>query len=245
MTSITRKSRIFRGCARRSSSSRVFARADVAELVYAPGLGPGGPLGPWRFESSRPHLDSGARPRGSDLVAMSAVSKTVNPGSNPGSPADSHDRAPRRPSITCSRMARVGTRPAQRMPRALLALAAATACVWLALSLGPGIAPAAAACPHARAHPHDVGAFQDPQGDHLPGQQEARQAGPPPARAQREAEDRRRADTPGGCSPRTASDTDARTSRASIDGSGGRATRRGRGVGATPRSSVSRTPRAR
>ncbi len=42
------------------------------------------------------------------------------------------------------------------MPRALLALAAATVSVWLALSLGPGIAPAAAACPHARAHPHDV-----------------------------------------------------------------------------------------
>ncbi len=32
----------------------------------------------------------------------------------------------------------------------------ATAGVSLALSLGPGVAPAAAACPHAQAHPHDV-----------------------------------------------------------------------------------------
>jgi uncharacterized protein YdeI (YjbR/CyaY-like superfamily) len=28
----------------------------VAELADAPGLGPGGPNGPWRFDSSRPHL---------------------------------------------------------------------------------------------------------------------------------------------------------------------------------------------
>jgi uncharacterized protein YkwD len=55
-------------------------------------------------------------------------------------------------------MARVDT-PAWRTPRgwtALLALAAATAGVSAALALGPGIAPAAAACPHARAHPHQV-----------------------------------------------------------------------------------------
>ena len=39
---------------------------------------------------------------------------------------------------------------------ALLALAVVTAGVSLALSLGPGVAPASAACPHARAHPHDV-----------------------------------------------------------------------------------------
>jgi uncharacterized protein YkwD len=38
----------------------------------------------------------------------------------------------------------------------LLALAMVTAGVSLALSLGPGVAPASAACPHARAHPHDV-----------------------------------------------------------------------------------------
>ena len=38
----------------------------------------------------------------------------------------------------------------------MLALAAATAGVSLALRLGPGIAPASAACPHARAHPHEV-----------------------------------------------------------------------------------------
>ena len=42
------------------------------------------------------------------------------------------------------------------MTTVLFALAAATAGVWLGLSLGPGIAPASAACPHARAHPHDV-----------------------------------------------------------------------------------------
>jgi uncharacterized protein YkwD len=55
-------------------------------------------------------------------------------------------------------MARVDT-PAWRTPRgwtALLALAAATAGVSAALALGPGIAPATAACPHARAHPHQV-----------------------------------------------------------------------------------------
>jgi uncharacterized protein YkwD len=39
---------------------------------------------------------------------------------------------------------------------ALLALAGVTAGAWLALGLGPGIAPASAACPHARAHPHQV-----------------------------------------------------------------------------------------
>jgi uncharacterized protein YkwD len=38
----------------------------------------------------------------------------------------------------------------------VLALAAATAGVSAALALGPGIAPATAACPHARAHPHQV-----------------------------------------------------------------------------------------
>jgi uncharacterized protein YkwD len=39
----------------------------------------------------------------------------------------------------------------------LLALAAATAGVWMALAARPGIAPAtAAACPNARAHPHQV-----------------------------------------------------------------------------------------
>src|SRR5437763_17114300 len=31
-------------------------RAGVAELVEAPGLGPGGARAPWRFDSSRPHL---------------------------------------------------------------------------------------------------------------------------------------------------------------------------------------------
>jgi uncharacterized protein YkwD len=55
-------------------------------------------------------------------------------------------------------MARVGMR-AWRTPRAwtaLLALAAATAGISLALALRPGIAPATAACPHASAQPRQV-----------------------------------------------------------------------------------------
>ena len=38
-----------------------FAGAGVAELVDAPGLGPVGPRGPWRFESSRPHHQARTR----------------------------------------------------------------------------------------------------------------------------------------------------------------------------------------
>ena len=38
----------------------------------------------------------------------------------------------------------------------MLALVAATAGVLAALALRPGIAPATAACPNARAHPHEV-----------------------------------------------------------------------------------------
>ena len=56
-------------------------------------------------------------------------------------------------------MVGVGMTAAGRTPRAwtaLLALAAATAGVSLALALRPGIAPASAACPHALAHPHQV-----------------------------------------------------------------------------------------
>ena len=54
-------------------------------------------------------------------------------------------------------MARVGTRAWWSLTSwtALLALAVATAGVWMALALGPGIAPAVA-CRHARAHPHQV-----------------------------------------------------------------------------------------
>ncbi|OLE38765.1 MAG: hypothetical protein AUG48_00885 [Actinobacteria bacterium 13_1_20CM_3_68_9] len=56
-------------------------------------------------------------------------------------------------------MARVRRTPAGRTPtawRALLALAAATLGLSLCLALGPGIAPADAACPHAYAHPRQV-----------------------------------------------------------------------------------------
>jgi uncharacterized protein YkwD len=59
-------------------------------------------------------------------------------------------------------MARVGTR-GWRTPRAwtaLLAFAAATAAVSAALALGPGIAPATAACRHGLAHPHQVPLFK-------------------------------------------------------------------------------------
>src|SRR6185503_4087553 len=60
---------------------------------------------------------------------------------------------------TWSRMARVGMRSGRRTPRALGAmalLAAATALGSLALILGSGVTAAAATCPHARAHPHQV-----------------------------------------------------------------------------------------
>jgi uncharacterized protein YkwD len=56
-------------------------------------------------------------------------------------------------------MARVGTTPARRTPRVLtwlLALAVATVGVSLTVSLAPGVAPAAAACRHTKAHPHEV-----------------------------------------------------------------------------------------
>jgi uncharacterized protein YkwD len=56
-------------------------------------------------------------------------------------------------------MARVGTNPARRTPwrwTALLALAVATAGVFLALAARPGIAPAAAACRNEVAGPHQV-----------------------------------------------------------------------------------------
>jgi uncharacterized protein YkwD len=56
-------------------------------------------------------------------------------------------------------MERVCTRPVGRTSRAwkaLLTVATATVGASLALAVGPGIAPAAAACPHALAHPHQV-----------------------------------------------------------------------------------------
>ena len=56
-------------------------------------------------------------------------------------------------------MPRVPTTPAGRTSRAwtaLLTVATVTVGVSVALSIGPGIATAAAACPHALAHPHQV-----------------------------------------------------------------------------------------
>src|SRR5437588_11058420 len=49
------------------------SRAGVAELVDAAGLGPAGPRGPWRFESSRPHFAS----RAPDLRRFPAIGRFV------------------------------------------------------------------------------------------------------------------------------------------------------------------------
>ena len=83
-----------------------------------------------------------------------AVSKTVNPGSNPGSPA--HRCPTTMPLANLRSMGGVTTRRAGRTliaSGALLALAAAVAC--LALAAGPRIATAVA-CTGTRAHPHEV-----------------------------------------------------------------------------------------
>src|SRR5580765_2331069 len=47
--------------------------AGVAELVDAAGLGPAGPRGPWRFESSRPHLEALAAARAAEEVGAAVV----------------------------------------------------------------------------------------------------------------------------------------------------------------------------
>src|SRR5690242_7350421 len=45
-------------------------RAGVAELVDAAGLGPAGPRGPWRFESSRPHCKAVAAARAAEVIGV-------------------------------------------------------------------------------------------------------------------------------------------------------------------------------
>src|SRR5579872_723456 len=70
--------------------------AGVAELVDAPGLGPGGPSGPWRFDPSRPHSygrtpktsSTGARSFGGGSLAAvpRCTSETMrSPGASPSS----------------------------------------------------------------------------------------------------------------------------------------------------------------
>ena len=53
----TARRRTTSGCSGSTASERpiLYANAGVAELADAAGLGPVGPHGPWRFESSRPH----------------------------------------------------------------------------------------------------------------------------------------------------------------------------------------------
>ncbi len=94
-------------------------------------------------------------------MAMSTVSKTVNPGSNPGSPAAwsqyraSLARVPwRRAPVTSARMA--GTGKAGMELRVALAVAAGAIAMLIAFALGPAAAPASAACPHAGAHPREI-----------------------------------------------------------------------------------------
>ena len=73
-----RKHKRASGRARRSAAIGVpivgLAPADVAELGDAPGLGPGGPNGPWRFESSRPHQAFG--PTNSSRIATESRRET-------------------------------------------------------------------------------------------------------------------------------------------------------------------------
>jgi uncharacterized protein YkwD len=87
-------------------------------------------------------------------VAKSAVSKTVNPGSNPGSPAT---RAPAQTAqLTSASMARARTAPAGRRIGAGALLAGVTLMTSLALAAGPGATAALAGCPHATDRPHQT-----------------------------------------------------------------------------------------
>ncbi len=92
---------------------------------------------------------------------MSAVSKTVNPGSNPGSPAAALQRPVSRTGgrerhlpVTSARMGGTGT--AGRAWCAAAAALVGMGAAFLVLAIGPGVAPASAACPHAGAHAHEI-----------------------------------------------------------------------------------------
>jgi uncharacterized protein YkwD len=85
-------------------------------------------------------------------MAMRTVSKTVNSGSSPGSPA----RLPRpgASQLTSARMARAWTAPAGTRAGAGAALALLTLAISLALAASPGTTAALAGCPHADARAH-------------------------------------------------------------------------------------------
>ncbi len=93
---------------------------------------------------------------------MSTVSKTVNPGSNPGSPAASMpprrgvDPGWGRPSVGPISFARMGGSATVGRGRRVAAIALAAGAAAALLALGPGVAPAWAACPHAGAKAHEI-----------------------------------------------------------------------------------------
>ena len=80
-------------------------------------------------------------------MAMRTVSKTVNSGSNPGSPASHLAPQLRLPSSVMAR---------ERRARAGIAtaLAMVTIGAFVALAAAPGTTAALAACRHANAQPH-------------------------------------------------------------------------------------------
>src|SRR5581483_2730953 len=85
-------------------------------------------------------------------MAMRTVSKTVNPGSNPGSPVSPTRDGAR---LTSVRMARARTSRVGRRAGALIALAPLTLAVSMALGASPGTT-AAFACAHATDRPHQT-----------------------------------------------------------------------------------------
>jgi uncharacterized protein YkwD len=94
---------------------------------------------------------------------MSTVSKTVNPGSNPGSPVARSEWARFSASAPACFLdpanllanGRHGKAGMRRLWTAL-AVAAGTGFAGVALAIGPGLASASAACPHADAHAHEI-----------------------------------------------------------------------------------------
>jgi uncharacterized protein YkwD len=87
-------------------------------------------------------------------MAMRTVSKTVNPGSNPGSPANRHSSP--RLRLTSLAMARESRARAGRSAGVGAALAMLTLGVLVMLAAAPGTTAALAGCPHANAHPRQT-----------------------------------------------------------------------------------------
>src|SRR5437588_10732008 len=69
------------------------SRAGVAELVDAAGLGPAGPRGPWRFESSRPHCEPVAATRAAEVIGAAVFLEPERLGAVDGHPAHRVGRA--------------------------------------------------------------------------------------------------------------------------------------------------------